>query len=130
MSTLGSRLRSAREKKGWSQTYVCQKLGISNSTLSGYERNYREPDVDMISTFAELYDVSTDYLLGRDEQKNDDLPPLLADLDPDLVKRFIEVMNNPLEDYFFHDILSASKEEREEIIREVVKIRKEQLKKK
>jgi len=67
VSSLGSRLRSAREKKGWSQTYVCQKLGISNSTLSGYERDYREPDVDTISTFAQLYEVSTDFLLGQDD---------------------------------------------------------------
>lgn len=65
MSTLGSRLRYAREKKGWSQTYVCRKLGISNSTLSGYERDYREPDAEMISVFAQLYEVSTDDLLGH-----------------------------------------------------------------
>ncbi|MGM0903101.1 MAG: helix-turn-helix domain-containing protein [Bacillota bacterium] len=67
MSTLGQRLRKSRETMGWSQTLVCRKLGISNSTLSGYERDYREPDADMIATFASLYDVSTDYLLGRSE---------------------------------------------------------------
>lgn len=66
MSTLGSRLRTARERKGWTQTYVCRKLGISNSTLSGYERDYREPDAEMISTFAELYEVQAGWLLtGR-----------------------------------------------------------------
>jgi HTH-type transcriptional regulator, competence development regulator len=65
MSTLGSRLRDARDKKGWSQTDVCKKLKISNSTLSGYERDYRKPEPDMILTFAELYEVTTDYLLGK-----------------------------------------------------------------
>ncbi|WP_187445018.1 helix-turn-helix domain-containing protein [Rossellomorea vietnamensis] len=65
MSTLGNRLRMAREKKGWSQTEVCKKLKISNSTLSGYERDYRKPDTDMILTFANLYEVSTDFLLGN-----------------------------------------------------------------
>ena len=65
LDTLGARLRKARERKGWTQTYVCQKLGISNSTLSGYERNYREPDMGMIKAFADLYDVSVDWLLGR-----------------------------------------------------------------
>lgn len=64
ISSLGSRLRKAREKKGWTQTYVCQQLGISNSTLSGYERNYREPDAEMISQFSALYEISADYLLG------------------------------------------------------------------
>jgi transcriptional regulator with XRE-family HTH domain len=65
MSTLGSRLRDARERKGWTQTDVCKKLKMSNSTLSGYERNYRKPDPDMILTFAELYEVTTDYLHGK-----------------------------------------------------------------
>ncbi len=68
MSTLGERLRSAREKKGWSQTYVCEKLNISNSRLSGYERDYREPDFEMLKTLANLYEVSTDYLLGTEDK--------------------------------------------------------------
>jgi transcriptional regulator with XRE-family HTH domain len=70
MKSIGSRLRAAREKKGWTQTYVCKKLGLSNSTLSGYERDYRKPDPEQIRQFAELYEVSTDYLLGRDDQPN------------------------------------------------------------
>ncbi|MFD1394444.1 helix-turn-helix domain-containing protein [Kroppenstedtia eburnea] len=64
MSSLGSRLRAAREKRGWTQTYVCKKLGIPNSTLSGYERDYRSPDPELIRKFADLYEISTDYLLG------------------------------------------------------------------
>ncbi|MGD7021747.1 helix-turn-helix domain-containing protein [Rossellomorea vietnamensis] len=78
MSTLGNRLRMAREKKGWSQTEVCKKLKISNSTLSGYERDYRKPDTDMILTFANLYEVSTDYLLGNyiKEIPRDNFDPL------------------------------------------------------
>ncbi|UKS27168.1 helix-turn-helix domain-containing protein [Paenibacillus sp. HWE-109] len=67
MSTLGSRLRAARERKGWSQTFVCQKLGLSNSTLSGYERDYREPDAETIKIFAGMYEVSTDELLGNSD---------------------------------------------------------------
>jgi len=65
MSSLGERLRQARERLNLSQTDVCRRLKISNSTLSGYERNYRKPDAEMIKTFAELYGVSTDYLLGN-----------------------------------------------------------------
>lgn len=65
MKTVGFRLRSARQKKGWTQTYVCKKLGISNSTLSGYERDYRKPDPEQLRDLAILYEVSTDYLLCR-----------------------------------------------------------------
>lgn len=61
---IGSRLRKARERKGWTQTYVCKRLGISNSTLSGYERGYRAPDPEQMRVFAQLYEVTTDYLHG------------------------------------------------------------------
>lgn len=74
MSTLGRRLRTARERKGWSQTYVCKKLNIPNSTLSGYERDYRKPDPELLAKFAELYEVTTDYLVGRDSSaKKEDI---------------------------------------------------------
>lgn len=62
--TLGERLKAAREKKGWSQLYVAQKLGIANTVLSNYERDYRDPDTETLKRLAELYEVSTDYLLG------------------------------------------------------------------
>lgn len=70
MSTLGQRLRRSRESKGWSQTLVCRKLGISNSTLSGYERDYREPDADTLKKLADLYEVGADYLLGSNKPSN------------------------------------------------------------
>jgi repressor LexA len=71
MPTLGDRLRKSREKKGWSQTYVCRKLGLSNSALSGYERNYREPDAETLSQLAKLYEVSVDYLINGDQNPID-----------------------------------------------------------
>lgn len=71
MPTLGNRLRRARERKGWSQTYVCRKLGLSNSTLSGYERDYREPDAETLSLLARLYEVSVDYLVNGTERTID-----------------------------------------------------------
>lgn len=48
MRTLGSRLKEAREKKRLTQIDVSKKLGISNGTLSGYERDYRDPDTETL----------------------------------------------------------------------------------
>lgn len=62
--SLGARLKRERERRGWSQIYVAEKLGITNSVLSNYERDYRDPDTTMLKKIAELYEVSTDYLLG------------------------------------------------------------------
>lgn len=68
MGGLGSRLRISREKKRLTQIEVAKILGISNGTLSGYERDYRDPDTETLSKLAQLYDVSLDWLLtGRNE---------------------------------------------------------------
>ena len=63
--SLGKRLKSEREKRTWSQKRVAGKIGITNTVLSNYERDYRDPDTDTLTKLAELYEVSTDYLLGR-----------------------------------------------------------------
>lgn len=53
---------------------MCRKLGISNSALSGYERDYREPDAETLSRLAQLYEVSIDYLINGSNKTidNDD----------------------------------------------------------
>jgi len=77
--SLGKRLKRERERKGWSQLYVAEKLGITNAVLSNYERDYRDPDTDTLTKLADLYDVSIDYLLGRIDNpspsSNPDIPP-------------------------------------------------------
>lgn len=62
--SLGKRLKHEREKRSWSQKYVAEKIGITNTVLSNYERDYRDPDTETLRRLAELYEVTTDYLLG------------------------------------------------------------------
>jgi len=64
-----NRLRQAREEKGLSQTDVAQLLNISRQAYNHYETGKREPTVETISKLAEIFDVSTDYLLGKTDQK-------------------------------------------------------------
>lgn len=71
MKILARRLRQARENSGLTQIDAAKKLGISNGTLSGYERDYRDPDTDILNQMADLYDVKTDWLLGRDTSDNE-----------------------------------------------------------
>lgn len=64
MSILGERLKIARERKKLKQTQVKEKTGINNKTLSGWENGLSEPDSDSLRILANLYEVSTDWLLG------------------------------------------------------------------
>lgn len=66
MSSLGERLRKARERKNLTQVAVREKTGINNKTLSGYEKGISEPDIDTLKKLADLYEVSVDWLAGYD----------------------------------------------------------------
>lgn len=66
MSELSIKLTNLREERGWSKTYVSKKLGLSNmQTYANYEYGSREPDLEILKKISDLYDVTTDYLLGR-----------------------------------------------------------------
>ncbi|MEE6698615.1 helix-turn-helix transcriptional regulator [Limosilactobacillus fermentum] len=82
MTAFSERLISLREARGWSKTYVANHLGLKNmQTYANYEYGRREPDLETTTKLAKLFNVSTDYLLGRNP-KEDDLKTVdLADDD-------------------------------------------------
>lgn len=68
LSLLGENLKSLREKRGWSQRFVANKLNMKqSSTYANWEYGLRDPDTDMLSRLADLYETTTDDLLGRKE---------------------------------------------------------------
>lgn len=91
MSTLGSRLKKARERKKLTQMDAAKIIGISNGTLSGYERNYRDPDTPTLSRLAELYEVSTDWLTGVDQKREVDPDDEDDDIDREIAKELKSV---------------------------------------
>lgn len=48
------------------------RLGISQPTLSAWEGERKSPSLEGLEKMADLYGVSTDYLLGRSEQRGSD----------------------------------------------------------
>ena len=65
----GLRLKELREKKGLTQQRVGKIVQISAQSVSGYEHNLVPPNVELLKSFALLYGVTTDYLLGLDERR-------------------------------------------------------------
>lgn len=59
---LGKRLRDCRGSK--SAREVADLLGITQQTLTGYERGRAEPNCAMLAALARHYKVTTDWLLG------------------------------------------------------------------
>ncbi|MBO5564741.1 MAG: helix-turn-helix transcriptional regulator [Lachnospiraceae bacterium] len=58
------RLQDLREMNFWTQTFVAEKLQISQRAYSHYENGTREVPLDVLIKLSYLYNVSSDYLLG------------------------------------------------------------------
>ncbi len=64
---LGHRINELRQAFGWNQVQLAEKLNITKQTVSNWENENIQPSVEMLLRLAELFHVSTDYLLGREE---------------------------------------------------------------
>ena len=62
-------VRSLRIDNGYTQKHIGEYLGISQNTYSQYEIGVLNYPIDVIIKLADLYNVSTDYLLGRTSKK-------------------------------------------------------------
>ena len=58
------------------QDQVADIVGVNKSTLSQYEHGDRQPSYDILVSFAKLYHVSTDYLLGVTDIRTIDVSEL------------------------------------------------------
>ncbi|MFB9326968.1 helix-turn-helix domain-containing protein [Paenibacillus aurantiacus] len=65
MSTFGERLKKLRERKKLSQKELAERFNLSQSTIAYYETNKKQPSQSTLQKFADFYETSVDYLLGR-----------------------------------------------------------------
>ena len=64
-----NRLKELRKQKGLTLAELGKEVNLKNNTLSRYERGIREPNISTLIKLANLFDVTVDYLIGR-EPKN------------------------------------------------------------
>ena len=67
-NTLAKRLIQLREKNNFSQSFVARQIGVTPALISAYEKLERKPSLERLIALADIYHVSTDYLLGRTYQ--------------------------------------------------------------
>lgn len=63
-------LRQARKAKGLTQTEVARAIGLTQNGYSYWENGKAKIDKDQLLKLAELFEVSTDYLLGNTSKPN------------------------------------------------------------
>lgn len=65
----GDRIRQLRIAHNYSQVQMAAMLHVSKQTVSNWENNNILPSVDMLIHIADLFSVSTDYILERDNRQ-------------------------------------------------------------
>lgn len=67
---IGERIKELRKKKNITIAEAAKALGVAPRTYSSYEAEEREPNIETINRIADYYNVSVDYLFGREPQPN------------------------------------------------------------
>lgn len=67
---VASRLKMARDNKGYSKVEVAKALNIATSSMTYYEQGKAVPSIDKLYALADYYGVTMDWLCGR-VNKND-----------------------------------------------------------
>ncbi len=61
--TIGERIQDLRKKKGYSQEKLATILNMSRQAIAKWEKNICEPNIDCLTTMAELFEVDLCYLI-------------------------------------------------------------------
>lgn len=74
--TFGEKLQRLRQRAGMSQDVLAEKLGVSRQAVSRWERDETMPETDKVIALAELFGVTTDYLLRPQPEETEREAPL------------------------------------------------------
>lgn len=96
---IGNRLKQLRKQMGLSQTELGNLIGIGKSSISCYEKEIRNPNIEVLLDLVQLFGVSADYLLGTDN--------LIKSTDKKGKERFIPITE---EELVFLEELKKNKE--------------------
>ena len=75
---LNHQIRTLRLVRGMSQVELARRLGVTKQSVSNWENDNIQPSIEMLKKLANIFSVSTDYLLGLEKEEFIDvsgLPP-------------------------------------------------------
>ncbi len=92
LKAFGRRIKELRKQKKWSQKELAAKVDARFSMLNKYECGLNTPPLDRIIKFAEVFDITIDYLLTGDRSEERPLHNIR------MLERFRALENFPSED--------------------------------
>lgn len=86
---IAEKIKFLREQKDMTQTELAKKLGITRSSVNAWEMGISVPSTQYVVELANMFSVSTDYLLGIMKTSSIDVSGL-DDKDIEIIYRLVE----------------------------------------
>ena len=115
MSGFSETLSRLRKQAQLTQADLADRLGISKSAVSMYERGQREPELELLQAMADVFSVSVSALLGREEPE--------VNADPELTEYLSVLRDRPEMRMLFSLTKDATKEDVETAVRLIEALR-------
>jgi len=68
MLTLNENIKKLRTVRGLNQVAFAKAMGVSKQCVSNWENDNVMPSIEMLVKIADFFNVTTDYVLGRNEK--------------------------------------------------------------
>lgn len=89
MVSLGDKLKMLRKKNNLTQQQVTERLNVSKAVVSSYELSNRSPSFQTLVKIANIYNVTTDFLLGINKRKMIDITNLTSE-QADIIEKLVQ----------------------------------------
>ena len=76
---LNEKIRELRIARGYNQVDFAKKLGVTKQCVSNWENDNVVPSIEMLVKIADVFCVTTDYILGRSDRAYIDVTGLTTE---------------------------------------------------
>ncbi|ACV63241.1 transcriptional regulator, XRE family [Desulfofarcimen acetoxidans DSM 771] len=112
MATFGERLYQLRKSKNLKAEELAEFVGLKRRIIFLYEKNESKPSYDTLILFADFFNVSLDYLVGRSDNP----------------QRILSALSITLDEFFSDDSAPEMLPEVRQIVNKVIKLPHEKIK--
>ncbi len=91
--SMGTKIKDLREKAGMTQTELADKLGLSKSVVSAYEKGIRNPSFKVLPLLAKIFNVTELYFFEKGEWQNQPVTVDISDLNLNQQRMVISLVN-------------------------------------
>ena len=86
-------LKQLRQSRGYSQVRLAELLDVSSGLIGMYEIGKRKPSYEQLESMADFFNVSTDYLIGKENRSTYYLDPAVAEIAASLSSEEVAIIN-------------------------------------